>query len=233
MKTSILDYIIPSLCIIFNLAISSLAPFYLLTFTRVVFAEYHILLDIFLWIIAYIFVSGLSVRFLLWLHPLQEGVYQMKGRDFFVWRLYTSINEMGGTLFLPFIPIFFRPLFFSLFGSKIGKNVSIAGRFMEPHMIEAADYSFFGGETIVTAHALTYNQLILKRVTIGHRATVGVGAIVMPGTVIGSNSVIAAGSVVSMDTKIPANEIWGGVPAKKIKNINTTDIKDSTRTRNT
>ncbi|MDP3030011.1 MAG: DapH/DapD/GlmU-related protein [Deltaproteobacteria bacterium] len=219
MKTTILDYIVATFFISLNLAVSFMAAYYLSRFTRIVFFEYHILVDLFIWVLLYIFLSGLSIRLLLWLYPLKEGTYRMEGGDFFIWKLYTSLNEMGSTVFLPFIPIFLRPLFFKFFGSRIGKNVSIAGRFMEPHMIRADAYAFFGGETIVTAHALTYNELILKPVIIGEKVTVGVGSIVMPGVTIGKNSIIAAGSVIPMDTKIPPNEIWGGVPAKKIKDI--------------
>ena len=41
------------------------------------------------------------------------------------------------------------------------------------------------------------------------------GAIVLQGVKIGDGAVVAAGAVVTKD--IPANEVWGGVPAKKIK----------------
>lgn len=43
------------------------------------------------------------------------------------------------------------------------------------------------------------------------------GSIINPGVRIGEGSVIAAGSVVLQD--IPNFELWGGVPAKKIKNL--------------
>ena len=38
----------------------------------------------------------------------------------------------------------------------------------------------------------------------------------MSGITIGKGSIVAAGSVVTKD--IPACEIWGGIPAKKIRN---------------
>lgn len=41
------------------------------------------------------------------------------------------------------------------------------------------------------------------------------GAIIMSGVTIGTGSIVAAGSVVTKD--IPPCEIWGGVPAKKLK----------------
>ena len=50
-------------------------------------------------------------------------------------------------------------------------------------------------------------------------STVGVNVVVMPGVRIGEGSVIAAGAVVAPHTVIPSGEFWGGIPAKKIKQI--------------
>lgn len=54
-------------------------------------------------------------------------------------------------------------------------------------------------------------------VDIGKNVWTGAGCIILPGTVIGDNSVIAAGSVVR--GTVPPGELWGGVPARKIKSI--------------
>ncbi len=42
-------------------------------------------------------------------------------------------------------------------------------------------------------------------------------AVVLPGCTIGENAVVAAGAVVRCD--VPAREIWGGVPARKIGEV--------------
>ena len=44
---------------------------------------------------------------------------------------------------------------------------------------------------------------------------IGTAAIIMSGVTIGRGSIVAAGSVVTKD--IPSCEIWGGVPARKIR----------------
>lgn len=54
-------------------------------------------------------------------------------------------------------------------------------------------------------------------IDIGSNVWVGAGCVLLPGTVIGDDSVIAAGSVVR--GTVPPGEIWGGVPAKKLKTI--------------
>ena len=69
-----------------------------------------------------------------------------------------------------------------------------------------------------------------NNVSIGHTAIVhgctlhdnvliGMGAIVMDDCLVESNSIVGAGSVVTQGTHIKSGEVWGGVPAKKIKDI--------------
>lgn len=54
-------------------------------------------------------------------------------------------------------------------------------------------------------------------IDIGENVWVGAGCIVLPGVAIGDNAIIAAGSVVTRD--VPANEIWAGIPARKLKEV--------------
>ncbi|MBQ6917885.1 MAG: gamma carbonic anhydrase family protein, partial [Prevotella sp.] len=67
-------------------------------------------------------------------------------------------------------------------------------------------------------------------VTIGHNVTVhactihdnaliGMGSTLLDGCEIGEGAIVAAGALVLQNTKIPAGEIWGGVPAKYIKPV--------------
>lgn len=56
-----------------------------------------------------------------------------------------------------------------------------------------------------------------KPIIVEDEVWIGCGAIILQGVTIGKGSVVAAGSVVNKD--IPANTIWGGVPAKFIKTV--------------
>lgn len=60
-------------------------------------------------------------------------------------------------------------------------------------------------------------------ITIQENVWIGSNVTVLPGCVIGENSVVGAGSVVTKS--IPNNEIWAGVPARKIRAINLFDNK--------
>lgn len=55
-------------------------------------------------------------------------------------------------------------------------------------------------------------------ITIKENVWIGAGVTVLPGCTIGNNSIVGAGSVVTKS--IPENEIWAGVPARKIRAIN-------------
>ena len=55
---------------------------------------------------------------------------------------------------------------------------------------------------------------VKKEIIIEEDVWLGVNVVVLKGVIIGKGAVVAAGAVVNKT--IPSNEIWGGVPAKKI-----------------
>ncbi len=90
--------------------------------------------------------------------------------------------------------------------------------------------------SVVHVTSNRYPTLIGNQVTIGHSVTlhgctiddnvlVGIGSVIMDKTVIGEWSIIAAGSVVKPGTKIPSGKLWGGLPAKEIRNIDEKEIE--------
>ena len=58
---------------------------------------------------------------------------------------------------------------------------------------------------------------IVHGCTIYDNVLVGMCAIIMDDAVVESNSIIAAGAVVTKNTIVPSGTVFGGVPAKKIK----------------
>ena len=78
--------------------------------------------------------------------------------------------------------------------------------------------------------------VIGNNVSIGHNAIVhgcqlrdnvliGMGAIVMDNCVVETNSIIAAGAVVTQNTIVASGTIYAGVPARKVKDIDVSDLK--------
>ena len=54
-------------------------------------------------------------------------------------------------------------------------------------------------------------------IKVGNNVMIGIDSVIMPGVTIGDNEVIAAKSVVTKD--IPSNSIVGGMPAKRIADL--------------
>jgi carbonic anhydrase/acetyltransferase-like protein (isoleucine patch superfamily) len=63
------------------------------------------------------------------------------------------------------------------------------------------------------------HNAIIHGCTLKDKVLVGMGAIIMDNVEVGKNSIIAAGAVVTEGTKVESGTIYGGVPAKKIKDI--------------
>lgn len=72
------------------------------------------------------------------------------------------------------------------------------------------------GNNVSIAH-----KAIIHGCTIHDNVLVGMGAIIMDHAVIESNSMIAAGSVVLENTVVKSGSVYAGVPARKIKDIDT------------
>jgi acetyltransferase-like isoleucine patch superfamily enzyme len=62
--------------------------------------------------------------------------------------------------------------------------------------------------------AVLFSALEFKKVVLEDGCDIGINSTILPGVTIGRGAIIAAGAVVNKN--VPAYEIWGGVPAKKI-----------------
>ena len=64
------------------------------------------------------------------------------------------------------------------------------------------------------------HNAIVHGCTIHDNVLIGMGSIIMDDCVVESNSIIAAGAVVTQGTHIKSGSVYGGSPAKLIKEIN-------------
>ena len=62
--------------------------------------------------------------------------------------------------------------------------------------------------------AILFSPLEFQTVRLMDGCDIGCNSTILPGVCIGEGAIIAAGAVVNTD--VPAFEVWGGVPAKKI-----------------
>jgi acetyltransferase-like isoleucine patch superfamily enzyme len=109
---------------------------------------------------------------------------------------------------------------------NVGKNVFINSgcRFQDQGGITIGDGVLIGHNVVLAT--LNHDIDPRKRSTlhpapimIGHDVWIGANATVVPGVTIGDGAIIAAGAVVTKD--VPPNVIVGGVPAKIVKKIET------------
>ncbi len=95
---------------------------------------------------------------------------------------------------------------------RIGNHVniqdgSILHTLYQKSVVEIGDYVSIGHN--VTVHGAKINNYAL----------IGIGAILLDHAEVGEGAIVAAGSLVLSNTKIPPYTLWGGVPAKFIKNV--------------
>jgi len=118
------------------------------------------------------------------------------------------------------------------FNCDCGKNIHIGNNFtgnfnitmLDIREIRIGDNVMIGPGTLITTvgHPLSpkgrrQHMAFAKPVVIGNDVWIGGNVTILPGITIGNNVVVAAGAVVTKD--VPDNCVVGGVPAKKIKDL--------------
>ena len=100
---------------------------------------------------------------------------------------------------------------------KLGKDFDI-GAFSYINCkigVEIQDEVQIGSHCAIYSNSTIDNKsgpIVLKK-----NCKIGTHSTIMPNVTVGENSVVAAYSFVTID--IPENELWGGVPAVKIKEL--------------
>ena len=131
-------------------------------------------------------------------------------RDFSIIDSFGSIKKESGTL-------------------KIGNNVGVSEfcYFAIRGNIYIGDDVIFGPGVKIFTENHSFNisnrkfrlqDEIRNDVVIGNNVWIGANVVLLPGVIIEDNVVIAAGSVVSKN--IPSGSLYGGIPAKLLKNLN-------------
>jgi len=228
MKFTWLDFLIT----IVILALISISAFFILKIlaciVKLLPVEYQGLINI--GIVCAVFLILLGVvypRILRLISPPADVLFSSNDNSMqcIAWKQTVFTYEWTATILTYVTPVILRPILFRLLGAKLGKGVLIAGKIVEPEMVEIGDYSFTGEMSLLMAHALMKDKVVLKRIVLGNYVSIGAHAVIMPGVRIGNESIVAAGALVPMNTIIPSGEVWGGIPAKKIKDVDESDVR--------
>lgn len=95
---------------------------------------------------------------------------------------------------------------------RLGNNVNIQDGAILHTLYQKSTVEI--GDDVSVAH-----NAIIHGAKLHNRVLVGMGAVIMDHAEIGENSIIAAGAIVLANTKVEPGSVWGGNPAKKIKDI--------------
>ncbi len=153
------------------------------------------------------------------------GEYSSKDKVVFYVRIKDSLSTLvyRGSKFCTSLVNFFPfpgYFYYRLLGAKIHPFVSIDynAKIFNPSMVSIGKNSVIGAYAVISGHIVSsVDKFILGKIEIGKNVVVGGASVIWPNTKIGDNSIIGTFSVVKPGTVIPSNEVWAGVPAKKIK----------------
>lgn len=87
----------------------------------------------------------------------------------------------------------------------------------------------FGTPTIIGSGVSVGHAAVLHGCILEDGCLIGVGATVLDGAVVGKEAFIAAGAVVLPDVRVAPRELWGGVPARRLRDLNDDDLAGMTR----
>jgi hypothetical protein len=170
--------------------------------------------------IVFIYLYAIAVyRLFLHVMPLCEGELVEGSREEFVAQVDTLFYLMFfySLIRTHFLPVPLMRLVYKVLGARVGKNTYSAGAILDPLLTEIGNNCIIGHDAVLFSHAIEGSYFALSRIRIGDNVTIGATAVIMSGVQIGDGAIVSAGAVVLKDTRIGSNEIWGGVPAKRIK----------------
>lgn len=169
----------------------------------------------------------LTIRLLMLFLPIKVGEFSSKSHEASRWRAQAVVGLLSYIYFEPFVPFFLRSTWYRFFGAKIAKGAEIGGKIVDCSLIELKEGAGVGHDSLILGHWIVGDRCKIGKVVIGKKAMIGAKSLVFPGTVINDGAAIGAMSLLTSDQEIPTNELWVGIPAKKIQKKNIQSNKES------
>lgn len=225
MKTTLRDYVLSIAALAICLGFATVAATFAAPFLSAHLGDYHVIAGVTVFALAFGLACGVLTRIVIAVSPLDPGTYAMDHTVFARWKFLIVVHHFGHAALLPFSMMPLRPAIAALFGARLGRNVAYAGVVADLSLVVIGDNVVLGHNSVLTPHAISSGQITLAPIRIGNGVTIGVHAVIMAGVQVGENSVVTAGAVVPPHTQIPPNEMWGGMPARKIKDLSPADVR--------
>ena len=106
-----------------------------------------------------------------------------------------------------------------VFGPKSGSCYAMEPNILDPHMVKIGRNVVIGFNATVAGHYQERDAWYIKRTVIEDNVVIGGHAVIYGGVCIHVGAVVAAGAIVLPNTVIGASEFWGGVPARKLRDL--------------
>lgn len=153
----------------------------------------------------------------IWPIPIGEIVEASAAETIYHMYLLFNIIFFFPLMRTRFLPVPLTRILYKLLGARIGPDTVIGGTILDPPLVEIGSNTIVGEDVLVFCHAVEGRHLSHYPVRIGSNVTVGARSILMPGVTLGDHAMVAVGSVVLKGTAIGNGEVWGGVPAKRLR----------------
>ena len=101
---------------------------------------------------------------------------------------------------------------------RIGKRTNIQDGTVVH--VTAGKFGTYIGDDITVGHGA-----ILHACTLQDRSFVGMGATVMDGVTVETDAMVAAGALVTPGKTVKSGELWGGSPARKLRDLRPEEIE--------
>ena len=169
---------------------------------------------LFLYVYATIF-----YRLFLCVMPLKEGYIEEGSREEFGYHVYLLFYLI---MFYPltrsnFIPVPLMRLVYLALGARLGPNTYSSGTILDPPLTFVGTNTLIGQDAVLFSHAIEGRYLSHAAIRIGDNVTIGANSVIMSGVTIGNGAIVAANALVLKETQIEPSEVWGGVPARPLR----------------
>ncbi|MCW5600945.1 acyltransferase [Nitrosomonas sp.] len=164
------------------------------------------------------FFAIIIYRVFLYFMPLQIGEIGENTSEEFSYHVYLLFYLI---LFYPLmrsgvIPVPLMRLIYLSLGASLGRNTYSSGIILDPPLVTIGADSIIGQYALLVPHVIEGKKLAHYPIYIGNNVTIGAHAVILAGVTIGDNAIVATGAIVPKNSKIGSNEVWGGVPARRL-----------------
>ncbi|TWI62175.1 transferase family hexapeptide repeat protein [Pseudoduganella lurida] len=158
-------------------------------------------------------------RLLLHALPLRSGPVESSVRAAFGYQLYLLFylmvfNALIRSRVLP-IPLM-RPVYLAL-GARLGARTHTGGTILDPAFVTIGHDTLIGEAALLVPHVLEGGTPAHFPIVIGNHVTIGTHAVLLAGVTVGDHALVAAHALVAKGTVIGPGEVWGGVPARRLR----------------